>query len=180
MGKISGSAIIARVLAAFVAIALLAAGLLTYLLRWLSNHMSAATVALLAVVAISTLFQAAVFYLERDTPHRNVVLEWKTSALVTLVESAYDTCSWGSRTCSEIFKDQRRRDECLQHVRTRAQNFNAANSTLKLLGDKEDLARIAGLTIALMTSDLGGSSQQDQCTAAVDQFVNFVRSSQRF
>ncbi len=143
--------------------------------------MRAATLGLLAVVAISTLLQATIFYLERDTPQRNVVLERKTAAIISLVESAYDTCSWGGRTCAEIFKDQKRRDECLQHVRTRAQNFNAANSTLKLLGDREYLARVAELTIALMTYDLGGSSQQsDQCTTAVDQFVNFTRTSQRF
>ena len=79
-----------------------------------------------------------------------------------------------------VFRDQTRRDECLDHVRTRAQNFNAANSTLKVLGDKESLTRIAELTTALLTHDLGGSPQQsDKCATAVDQFVDFARRSQR-
>jgi hypothetical protein len=148
---------------------------------WRASVMKPALIGLLVVVAISVVLQAVIFYLDRDRPQQNVVLEKRTSAIITLVESGYDTCSWRGRTCSEIFKDQKRRDECLQHVRTRAQNFNAANSTLKLLGDNDYLARVAELTIALMTYDLGGSSQQsDQCTAAVDQFVNFIRSSQRF
>ena len=142
--------------------------------------MSEAAAALLATVAFSTLFLAAVFYLARDTRQRTVVLERKTAAIITLVESAYDTCSWGGRMCAEMFRDQTRRDECLDHVRTRAQNFNAANSTLKVLGDKESLTRIAELTTALLTHDLGGSPQQsDKCATAVDQFVDFARRSQR-
>ena len=68
----------------------------------------------------------------------------------------------------------------LDHLRTRAQNFNAANSTLKVLGDKESLTRIAELTTALLTHDLGGSPQRsDKCATAVDQFVDFARRSQR-
>jgi len=175
--KISGSAIIAHVLTRLVAIRLVAERLLTQLLRWSSNCASEAAAALLATVAFSTLFLAAVFYLARDTRQRNVVLERKTAAIITLVESAYDTCSWGGRMCAEMFRDQTR---CLDHVRTRAQNFNAANSTLKVLGDNESLTRIAELTTALLTLDLGGSPQQsDKCATAVDQFVDFARRSQR-
>lgn len=162
------------------AIRLVAERLLTQLLRWSSNYVSEAAAALLVTVAFSTLFLAAVFYLARDTRQRNVVLERKTAAIITLVESAYDTCSWGGRMCAEMFRDQTRRDECLDHVRTRAQNFNAANSILKVLGDKESLTRIAELTTALLTHDLGGSPQQsDKCATAVDQFVDFARRSQR-
>ena len=179
MHKISGSAIIAHVLTRLMAIRLVAERLLTQLLRWSSNYVSEAAAALLATVAFSTLFLAAVFYLARDTRQRNVVLERKTAAIINLVESAYDTCSWGGRMCAEMFRDQTRRDECLDHVRTRAQNFNAANSTLKVLGDKESLTRIAELTTALLTHDLGGSPQQsDKCATAVDQFVDFARRSQ--
>ena len=180
MHKISGSAIIAHVLTRLMAIRLVAERLLTQLLRWSSNYVSEAAAALLVTVAFSTLFLAAVFYLARDTRQRTVVLERKTAAIITLVESAYDTCSWGGRMCAEMFRDQTRRDECLDHLRTRAQNFNAANSTLKVLGDKESLTRIAELTTALLTHDLGGSPQQsDKCATAVDQFVDFARRSQR-